>query len=191
MIRDPSVNQSRLGGNRVMMDGTDQYLLRKVSRGDRRALADLYRRHSSLLAARLRHSGASIEETEDILQETFLDVWKSAEAFRGESAVAGWLWGIARRKLSMLVRSEIRLRDRQRKATAGKCRTRSEESELVDGLVAEHAFRALDNDLQLAFEAVVIEGMTTTEAAERLGIPTGTVKSRVYRARQIMRKELK
>ena len=185
------MNQSRLGGNRVMMDGTDQYLLRKVSRGDRRALADLYRRHSSLLAARLRHSGASVEETEDILQETFLDVWKSAEAFRGESAVAGWLWGIARRKLSMLVRSEIRLRDRQRKATAGKCRARSEESELVDGLVAEHAFRALDNDLQLAFEAVVIEGMTTAEAAERLGIPTGTVKSRVYRARQIMRKELK
>lgn len=173
------------------MDRTDQNLLGRVGSGDRGALADLYRRHSSLLAARLRHCGASVEETEDIVQETFLDVWKSAEAFRGESAVAGWLWGIARRKLSMLVRSEIRLRDRQRRASGEKCSPSSEESELVDGLVAQQAFMALDSDLQMAFEAVVVAGMTTAEAADRLGIPKGTVKSRVFRARQIMRKELK
>lgn len=131
-----------------------------------------------------------MEETEDILQETFVDVWESATSFRGESAVAGWIWGIARRKYSMMIRSEIRFRDRQRRA-ATQPESFSTEGSMVDGLMTKDAFASLNPDLQLAFRAVVVDGLSTAEAADRLGIPEGTVKSRVHRARQIMQEELK
>ena len=171
------------------MEHSDRSLLRRVALGDAKALAGLYERQAPLVALRLRQSGASVEEAEDILQETFVDVWESASGFRGESAVAGWIWGIARRKFNMMIRSEIRFRDRQARAT-----TQSEsfvaEGDLVDGLMTEDAFAALSADLKEAFRAVVVDGLTTAEAANRLGVPEGTVKSRVYRARRIMREEL-
>ncbi len=171
------------------MEHSDRSSLRRIAKGDTRALAALYERHAPLIGFRLRQSGASVEEAEDILQETFVDVWESASGFRGESAVAGWIWGIARRKFNMMIRSEIRFRDRQARAT-----TQSEsfvgEGDLVDGLMTKDAYAALSADLQEAFRAVVVDGLTTAEAATRLGVPEGTVKSRVYRARQAMRERL-
>lgn len=172
------------------MERPDRLRLRRVAAGDSKALAILYRRHAPLVASRLRRSGASVEEAEDILQETFMDVWESAASFRGESAVAGWIWGIARRKFNMMIRSEIRFRDRQARATNSP-ESSSTESEVVDGLMTEGAFAVLTPDLQETFRAVVVDGLTTAEAAARLEIPEGTVKSRVHRARRIMQEELK
>jgi RNA polymerase sigma-70 factor (ECF subfamily) len=172
------------------MERSDRLQLRRVASGDAKALAALYDRQAPLVALRLRHSGASVEETEDILQETFVAVWESAGGYRGESAVAAWIWGIARRRFNMMIRSEIRFRDRQQRATT-KQESFSAESGMVDGMMTEDAFSSLNPDFQEAFRAVVVEGLKIAEAADRLGVPEGTVKSRVHRARQIMQKELK
>lgn len=96
----------------MMKDSDDYRVLKRIAAGDADAVGVLYDRHVGLLALRLRRHGASSAETEDALQETFLDVWRYAGSFRGDGAVAAWLWGIARRKFAMMVRGEVRSRAR-------------------------------------------------------------------------------
>lgn len=172
------------------MRRTDSRLLDAVGRGDASALGELYDAHARLLAFRLRREGASVEEAEDVLQETFLDVWRTSEAYRGEAEVAAWLWGIAYRKYLMLVRGEVRLRHREERARPT-AQDVNEEDDRVLSIDAGHALSELNPDLRLAFEAVAVDGLSTAEAAERLGVPEGTVKSRVHRARSVLRKELR
>jgi len=168
----------------------DRRLLQRLAGGDPDALRALYDLHARLLAFRLRRDGASVEETEEVLQETFLDVWRSPGSFRGESAVAGWLWGIASRKYRMLVRSEVRMRHRELKASPDDLPRPFEEGGWAVSIDASDAIGRLSQDLQDAFRAVAIEGMTVEEASDRLGVPVGTVKSRVHRARLALRKEM-
>jgi RNA polymerase sigma-70 factor (ECF subfamily) len=178
------------GGNYVSVKSSDVRLLARIDRGDPSALGDLYDAHARLLAFRLRREGASVEEAEDVLQEVFLDVWRTSKAYRGDAEVAAWLWGIAHRKYLMLVRGEVRLRRREEKAQS-KSRRVDEEDDRVTSMDADHALSRLNPDLRQAFEAVAVEGLSTAEAADRLGVAEGTVKSRVHRARKALRKELR
>lgn len=183
-------NYSLFGGNYSDVKGSDSRLVARISRGDASALGDLYDAHARLLAFRLRREGASVEEVEDVLQETFLDVWRTSEAYRGEAEVAAWLWGIAHRKYLMLVRGEVRLRHREEKAGAAWGQV-ADEDDRVMSVDFEHALSRLNPDLRRAFEAVAVDGLSTAEAADRLGVPEGTVKSRVHRARSALRKDLR
>lgn len=169
----------------------DERVLRRIAEGDADALGMLYDSHAGLLAMRLRRLGASRDEAEDVLQETFLDVWRYAGSFRGDGAVAAWLWGIARRKLAMMVRGEVRGRARDAAAAAKRSAPVSEEGRWVVAVDAGQAFDRLGPDLRAAFEAVVVEGLSVAEAAEHLGVPEGTVKSRVHRARQAMKEAMR
>lgn len=184
-------NHCPAGGNRLDVRRTkDLRLLARIARGDQSALADLYDSHAGLLAFRLRRDGASQEETEDVLQETFLDVWRAAESYRGDSEVAGWLWGMASRKYRMLVRGELRLRRREERSHS----TQSQPVACDDGwaltIDTDDAIRRLSPELRDAFEAVAIQGQSVAEASKALGAPEGTIKSRVHRARIALRKEL-
>lgn len=165
-------------------------MLEGIAGGDADALGALYDSHAGLLAMRLRRQGASPAEAEDALQETFLDVWRYAESYRGDGAVAAWLWGIARRKFAMMVRGEIRGRARDQAAARNPSAPSSEEGEWAAAIDAGVALERLSPDLRAAFEAIAIDGMSVSEAAERLGIPEGTVKSRVHRARQTMKEAM-
>jgi RNA polymerase sigma-70 factor (ECF subfamily) len=172
-----------------MNEFRDRRLLRRVAEGDQRALAELYERHARLIAMRLRRSGASVTETEDILQETFLSAWNSATGYRGDGPVAAWLWSIARHRLNSTARSAARSRARE-VAVTSPSDVRSEEDGWATALDARQAIDRLDPDLRSAFEAVAIEGLSVRSAAARLGVPEGTVKSRVHRARSLLRKEV-
>jgi RNA polymerase sigma-70 factor (ECF subfamily) len=80
----------------------DNELIAAVTGGDDLALRELFSRHASWLAARLR-AVMPAADVEDVLQETFLGVWRGAASYRGESA-GGWLWGIARRQAALWLR---------------------------------------------------------------------------------------
>lgn len=161
----------------------------RITRGDQKALADLYDSHASLLAFRLRRNGASLEETEDVLQETFLDVWTSAGSYRGDSEVAGWLWGMASRKYRMLVRGEVRLRRREERSQSEPTPEANADGWALS-IDTDEAIRRLSPDLRDAFHAVAIQGQSVAEASKSLGAPEGTIKSRVHRARIALRKDL-
>ena len=85
-------------GNRVP-GGLDEVLLRQVGRGDRAAFDELYRRNAGWLALRLRRRCRDDEQAADVLQDTFLTVWRMAASFSGRGSAAGWIWTVAASRL--------------------------------------------------------------------------------------------
>ena len=83
----------------------DDELIARVAGGDGddTALRELFARHAPWLATRLRKA-LSPEDVEDVLQETFIAVWKSAKTYRPQGTPAAWLWVIARNQAAMLLR---------------------------------------------------------------------------------------
>ena len=82
----------------------DDALIAAVAGGDDTALRELFARHAPWLAARLR-TVLPAAEVEDVLQETFLAVWRGAARYRPDlGSVGGWTWGIARRQAALWLR---------------------------------------------------------------------------------------
>src|SRR3954470_9435283 len=80
----------------------DDELVSRVAAGDDTALRELFARHAPWLAIRLR-AVLPAADVEDVLQETFLGVWRGAAGYRSEGA-GGWIWGIARRQAALWLR---------------------------------------------------------------------------------------
>ncbi|GGU37188.1 RNA polymerase sigma factor [Streptomyces coeruleorubidus] len=174
---------------------SDGELLRAVAAdADRRAFEELYRRYAPWLRARLRGRCADLGVVDDVVQETFLAVWRGKARYREEGDVAGWLWRVGSRRLVDALRGDG-ARGRLRQALA-RLRHRDEvsaEERVLAGV--EHgdlagALVRLSPELRAVLQATVIDGLTTREAAVLLGIPPGTVKTRAMRARKQLREAL-
>ncbi|GGX85701.1 RNA polymerase sigma24 factor [Streptomyces minutiscleroticus] len=174
---------------------SDGELLRAVAAdGDRRAFEELYRRYAPWLTARLRGRCADPATVDDVVQETFLAVWRGTARYRHEGDVAGWLWRIGARRLVDALRGDG-ARGRLRQALA-RLRHRNEasaEERVLAGV--EHgdlagALTRLSPELRAVLQATVVDGLTTREAAVLLDIPPGTVKTRAQRARKQLREAL-
>ena len=150
----------------------------------RDALAELYRRHAGWLVARLRHRCADDGVVAEALQDTFVAVWRGAGSYSGAGAPAGWMWGIAIRRLIGILRKR---RPDAVRADPSVADARADVEELVLSNT-EHgdlagALRSLSPELRAVVQATVLDGLTSREAARYLGIPAGTVKTRMMRAR--------
>ncbi|OIK01103.1 RNA polymerase sigma factor [Streptomyces colonosanans] len=173
---------------------SDGELLHAAADGDRRAFEELYRRYAPWLTARLRGRCADPGVVDDVVQETFLAVWRGTARYREDGDVAGWLWRIGARRLVDALRGDG-ARGRLRK-TLARLRHRHEasaEERVLAGV--EHgdlagALTRLSPELRAVLQATVVDGLTTKEAAVLLGIPPGTVKTRALRARKRLREEL-
>ena len=77
---------------------TDQDLILAVRGGDATALRSLYDRHARWLTIRLARRCADPAIVEEVVQDTFLAVWRGAGRYRGQGEVAAWIWGIAIRR---------------------------------------------------------------------------------------------
>lgn len=176
-------------------DRDDAALLRAVGKGDAEALGVLYDRHAGWLHARLTRRCADPETVREVLQDTFVTVWRSAGTHRGGEA-GGWLWVIAGRRLVDARRAQARAeradargrRDHEPAAVAP-----SAEERVLAGLEFGDVGAALDRispELREVLRATVVDGLTTRETAQLLGIPEGTVKTRALRARRELRLEL-
>ncbi|WFB07803.1 RNA polymerase sigma factor [Streptomyces sp. LX-29] len=167
----------------------DAALLRAVAGGDETALATFYDRHAGWLFARLSRRCADPETVREVLQDTFLTVWRSAASYRGTEC-GGWLWVIAARRLVDAQRVQARA-DRVEYAPAPVAP--SAEDRVLDGLeygdVGVALYR-ISPELREVLRATVVDGLTTREAARLLGIPEGTVKTRAMRARRELRAAL-
>lgn len=163
--------------------GEDEALLARVQRGDRSALEQLYRRNAEWLTARLQTRCADIDIVDIAVQDTFLAVWKKPSAYRGDGAVAAWLWGIAVRRLIDQLRKSRPIPVAPDSITAGA--VTFEETVMNSGAHGElpSALAKLSPDLQAVMLATAIDGLTTKETARLLNIPQGTVKTRLMRAR--------
>jgi RNA polymerase sigma-70 factor (ECF subfamily) len=173
---------------------TDAALLAQVAEQDDQALRMLYERHAGWMSARLRRRCSDSEIVADVIQDTFVSVWKSARRYRGDSDVAGWVWGIAVHRLLSAVRS--RGAHSPLLGPALSSRLEADPSAEDDVLLAVQysdvgsALARISPELRVVLQATVLDGLTTREAAKLLGIPQGTVKTRLARARASMREEL-
>lgn len=166
---------------------TDAELLAAVAQGRTDALRELHRRHAPWLAARLSHRSADRWLVDEAVQDTFVAVWKKPDSYRGESEVGAWLWGIAIRKLIDRLRRE-RTPHLERPAVI-----ESAEEAVLAGIGYGDLGRAMEHlspELMAVVQARILDGLSTREAARLLGIPAGTVKTRLMRAKQIMREQL-
>ncbi len=165
----------------------DRALLSDVASGDRAALAELHRRHAGWLTARLQRRCGDTELVDTALQDTFVAVWRSAGAFRGEGDVGAWLWGIAVRRLVDQLR---RRRPVPVEAPPAAGSVPSAEHELLAAQIGGDlgaALALLAPELQAVLVATALDGLTTKEAGVLLDIPQGTVKTRLQRARAQMK----
>ncbi|MEN3308362.1 MAG: hypothetical protein V7603_4564 [Micromonosporaceae bacterium] len=175
---------------------SDAELLAAAASGDRAGFEALYRRYAPWLATRLRYRCPDAALVDDVVQETFLAVWRGSARYREQphGDVAGWLWRIGFRRLVDAMRGQG-ARDRLlRLLTRRRWRDESSaEEELL--LRVEHgdlagALARLSPELRAVLQATVLDGLSTREAAALLGVPVGTVKTRAMRARRRLREEL-
>ena len=170
---------------------TDQQLVAAVADGDRGAFRELHDRHVAWLTARLRRRCSDPDAVAEAVQDTFVALWRGAGRWDGRGEPAAWIWGIAIRRLI----STLRTRGRWGRIKAA---TEREPLEVVVAaedqvLVAvEHgdlagALQRLSPELRAVVQATVLDGLTTREAGQLLGIPAGTVKTRMMRARAQLR----
>ena len=173
---------------------TDAELARAVAAGDRLALEALYARHAPWLLLRLQRRCADPGLVDEVLQDTFVAVWRDAGRWRGDGQLGAWVWGIAVRRLVDGLRRRPREQAMEASLVAsGFSPVESAEDRVLVGVEYGDLGGALDRlspELRAVVEATVLDGLTTREAGRLLGIPAGTVKTRMMRARAQLRGEL-
>lgn len=171
---------------------SDVELVAAIADRDRDALRELYLRHESWLVPRLARRCGDHQVVEEVVQDTFAKVWTSAARYEARGEVGAWLWGIAIRTLLHHVRPRRPLLVRLQSLRQDD-RLASAEDEVL--LRVEHgdvgaALGTLSPELRAVVQATIVDGLTTGEAAAFLGIPAGTVKTRMRRARIDLREAL-
>lgn len=167
---------------------SDEELLSAIAEGDGGALRELYARHAPWLILRLSRRFADPTVVDEVVQDTFLAVWRGAARYSGRGDVAAWIWGIGIHRLV------DRLRRTPRQPLLARAAAEpSAEDRVLLGI--EHgdlagALSQLSPELRAVIQATVLDGLTTREAGHLLGVPQGTVKTRLMRARRELREAL-
>ncbi|HWV92346.1 MAG TPA: RNA polymerase sigma factor [Burkholderiales bacterium] len=173
---------------------TDTELVAKTLAGDMRALETLIRLHNGTLYRTARAILRDDAEAEDAVQDAFLQAFRALGSFRGESKLSTWLVRIAanealmrlRRNANAAARTDVEA-DELVSREAGPERT-VQSSELRQLLEAR--IGALPEDYRAVFMLRAIEELSVEETAAALGIPEATVRTRYFRARNLLRKAL-
>jgi RNA polymerase sigma factor (sigma-70 family) len=165
---------------------SDEALVALVARGDEDALAELYDRVGRIaygLALRILRDE---RHAEDAVQEAFLQVWRRAGTFRPERAKAStWVLTLVHRRAVDLVRREERRQAEPFTDDAGAVLEAAEQTDEAAWLRFERervqaALRQLPDLQREALELAYYGGFSQSELAQRLGVPLGTIKSRMF-----------
>ena len=162
---------------------SDEALLALVARSDDAALAALYDRYSRVaygLALRVLRDPSLAQ---DAVQEAFLAAWRSAASFDARLAKPStWLLTFVHRRAVDLVRREERRRaEPMPEAPEAETEATDEEAALRERRqIVQHALRQLPAEQREALELAYYGGYTQSQLAERLGVPLGTIKSRMF-----------
>ena len=165
---------------------SDAQLLLRIADEDREAFRLLVGRHGDRIFRFALSLTRSPHLAEEVLQETMMAVWKGAKRFKGRSKVTTWLLGIAKNQAHNLLRRE----ERGRRLPEAADRVPDPSSEAEMSVQVERAVDALPEAQREVLHLVFYENLTVRETAELLGVPEGTVKSRMHHARKRLAEEL-
>ena len=165
----------------------DERSLLQIAAGDRAAFGELFASYYPRLFRFLFRFTRSHGASEELANDVLLTVWSDAAKFRGDSKVSTWIFGIAYRKALANNRKRksnlVALEDEH--AAADHAGVRIEESDWVqDGI------EALPNKQRLTIMLVYFLGMSCEETAVATGVPTSTVKTRMFHARRKLKTHL-
>jgi RNA polymerase sigma-70 factor (ECF subfamily) len=200
LIDSPAGVMERPGRDGVIVD-PDADLVAAWQAGDLGAFEALVRRHEGRIFRMLMRMLGTREEAEDATQETFLSIHRHGHRFRREARFSTFLYRVAANAALNRRRSLGRARARERELAVRQAAgddlpsTPRDPEGAATGAEAQRqvqqALMALAPDLRAAVVLYDIEGQSYREIAEVLGVPEGTVKSRIHRGRQALREELR
>jgi RNA polymerase sigma-70 factor (ECF subfamily) len=122
-------------------------------------------------------------DADDVTQDVYVRAWRSLGRFRGDSSARTWLFVIARRACTDAVRGRTRRRRLTGRAASEAAVTSHAMSDRAGGHALDELITRLGDDRREAFVLTQVIGCSYEEAAEICGVPVGTIRSRVARAR--------
>ena len=178
----------------------DSHLVERVKLGDVRAFEMLVVKYQRRVERLIGRMVRDVDLVQDIAQETFIRAYRALPQFRGDSAFYTWLYRIAvntaKKALMDMKRDPLVTESSRRTDEEGEESSRAE-NELSDGETPEallaskeiaaavnSAIEALSDDLRQAITLREIEGLSYEEIADAMNCPIGTVRSRIFRARE-------
>ncbi|MDX1824652.1 MAG: RNA polymerase sigma factor RpoE [Thiohalomonadales bacterium] len=182
---------------------TDQALVERVQHGDKKAFDLLVLKYQQRIMKVLSRYVRDPSEVQDLAQEAFIKAYRALPKFRGDSAFYTWLYRIAINTAKNFVVAQGR-RPPNDDIEATEAETYEGESALKDYASPEretlrdeiretvfNAIEALPEDLKTAITLRELEGMSYEEIAEAMDCPIGTVRSRIFRAREAIDNQLR
>ncbi|EIJ69076.1 RNA polymerase sigma factor RpoE [Pasteurella bettyae] len=180
---------------------TDQALVERVQQGDKKAFNLLVSRYQNKVAGLLTRY-VSRNDIPDVVQESFIKAYRSIESFRGESAFYTWLYRIAVNTAKNYLTAQGR-RPPTEDILADEAETYdigsnlrdidSPENEMLSAELKRVVFEtinSLQEELKTAITLREMEGLSYEEIAEIMDCPVGTVRSRIFRAREILESKI-
>ena len=181
---------------------SDQQLVKRVQQGDKRAFDLLVIKYQHKILAIVGRYVKDNGEVHDVVQETFIKAYRALANFRGDSAFYTWIYRIAinTAKNHLVARGrrppsrDVDMDEAEFYSGSDSLRDiDTPESQLMkDQLekVVHAAIRALPEDLRTAVTLREMDGLSYEEIAEVMGCPVGTVRSRIFRARESIDKQI-
>lgn len=186
----------------MTQDDNDQQLVQRVQRGEKSAFDLLVLKYQHRVLKLVGRFVSDAAEAQDVAQEAFLKAYRALPSFRGDSAFYTWLYRIAinTAKNTLVsnrrrpVEFDLDLQDPEQYDR----HARLKEVDTPEGVlltdeireVVERAMQQLPEDLRTAIVLREIEGLSYEEIAEAMDCPVGTVRSRIFRAREAIDKKL-
>ena len=181
---------------------TDQQLVQRAQRGDLRAFDLLVLKYQGRIAALVSRYVSDAGEVEDVTQEAFIKAYRALGKFRGDSAFYTWLYRIAanaaKNHLVAMGRrpgGDATIEDAEGFGEGGMLSESASPEALAMGgelaEVVESAWNALPNELKAALMLREFDGLSYDDIADVLGCPVGTVRSRIFRAREAIDQRVK
>jgi RNA polymerase sigma-70 factor (ECF subfamily) len=187
----------------MTQDDSDQQLVERVQAGEKAAFDLLVRKYQHRVLKLVSRFVNDASEAEDVAQEAFIKAYRALASFRGDSAFYTWLYRIAINTAKNALVSNRRrpvdfdldLQDPEQYDR----HARLKEGDTPEGvllteeirMVVERAMEQLPEDLRTAIVLRELEGLSYEEIAEAMDCPVGTVRSRIFRAREAIDRKLK
>ena len=182
---------------------TDQILVQRVKRGEKAAFDALVLRYQSRIVSLVSRFVRNPTDTLDVTQEAFLKAYRALPSFRGESAFYTWMYRIAVNTAKNYLAAQMR-RPQELDSPDPELEQYEMENAAVEVDTPEHlllteeientviaAIEALPKDLRMAITLRELDGLSYEEIAVAMECPVGTVRSRIFRAREAIDRELK
>ena len=182
----------------------DQQLVERAQRGDKHAFGLLVEKYQRKLGRLLSRFMRDPSEVEDVTQEAFIKAYRALPNFRGDSAFYTWLYRIGINTAKNYLMAAGRRAPTSTSVDSDEAENLDEGEQLRDintpeslllsreiGDTVNAAMQALPEDLRTAIQLREIEGMNYEDIAQIMNCPIGTVRSRIFRAREAIAEQLK